>query len=302
MLEGTFNKLQKPQQAPPTFTATPSSILQDTKSFLDGLRAANDRIIRNVTPASACFDNVILPLAHSDNALVCYRRLNDIYDLLSPIEDVQNASREVDGMIQAFTIETALRDDLFDLIEVVVQKDEQLDTESQNLLQAFYRDHIRKGLRIPPGHQRSRFMAIQDRINKAVVEFKKNTEESNKTSGTWFTPADLDGMPANALSTLEKGEGENEGKVFLRRRGMAVHYAKNAETRRRAEVDLYNRFNANVPIFKEITVLRDEAARLLGYSSHAEFRIEEKMAESSESVNELLKGILLRLGDRKSVV
>jgi metallopeptidase MepB len=41
-------------------------------------------------------------------------------------------------------------------------------------------------------------------------------------------------------------------------------------------------------LFKEAIVLRDEAARLLGYPDHASFRIEEKMAKTPKTVLDFL--------------
>lgn len=46
--------------------------------------------------------------------------------------------------------------------------------------------------------------------------------------------------------------------------------------------------NQNVPLFQETIILRDEAARLLGYRNHAAFRIEDKMAKNPATVQNFL--------------
>lgn len=53
--------------------------------------------------------------------------------------------------------------------------------------------------------------------------------------------------------------------------------------------------NTNVPLFKEALVLRDEAARMLGYPDHATFRIEDKMAKTPKTVNDFLGDLRTRL-------
>lgn len=53
--------------------------------------------------------------------------------------------------------------------------------------------------------------------------------------------------------------------------------------------------NQNVPLFKEAILLRDEAARLLGYPDHASFRIEEKMAKTPQTVFDFLGDLRTRL-------
>jgi metallopeptidase MepB len=45
---------------------------------------------------------------------------------------------------------------------------------------------------------------------------------------------------------------------------------------------------ARVPLFKEAIILRDEAARLLGYPSHAAFSTSDKMAQNPQNVDRFL--------------
>jgi metallopeptidase MepB len=46
-----------------------------------------------------------------------------------------------------------------------------------------------------------------------------------------------------------------------------------------------------VPLFQEAIILRDEAARLLGYPDHASFRIEDKMAKTPKTVFDFLNDL-----------
>jgi metallopeptidase MepB len=62
-----------------------------------------------------------------------------------------------------------------------------------------------------------------------------------------------------------------------------------------ANLGRQNKCNSNVPLFKEAIVLRDEAARLLGYNNHAEFRIEDKMAKTPKTVDDFLGDLRTRL-------
>jgi len=60
-------------------------------------------------------------------------------------------------------------------------------------------------------------------------------------------------------------------------------------------VENENKCNENVPLFRETIVLRDEAARLLGYPNHATFRIEDKMAKTPKTVDDFLGDLKERL-------
>lgn len=53
--------------------------------------------------------------------------------------------------------------------------------------------------------------------------------------------------------------------------------------------------NNNVALFEEVIVLRDEAARLLGYPDWASFRIEDKMAKTPKTVNDFLEDLKVQL-------
>jgi metallopeptidase MepB len=57
----------------------------------------------------------------------------------------------------------------------------------------------------------------------------------------------------------------------------------------------YQQCNANVPLFREAIILRDEAARLLGYPDHASFRIEDKMAKTPQTVLDFLGDLRTQL-------
>lgn len=65
--------------------------------------------------------------------------------------------------------------------------------------------------------------------------------------------------------------------------------------RARFHTNDWSQCNSNIPLFKEAIVLRDQAARLLGYPDHATFRIEEKMAKTPEMVNHFLDDLRVQL-------
>lgn len=137
------------------------------------------------------------------------------------------------------------------------------------------------------------------------IEFQKNLNEED--GGLWFTPQELDGVPEDVLAGLKKGEGENEGKLRLTFKYPdlfpAMKYAKHADVRKQVMIANENKCNQNVPLFREAILLRDEAARLLDYPSHAAFRLEDKMAKNPQTVNSFLGDLRSRLaaGGQKEI-
>ena len=200
-----------------------------------------------------------------------------------------------------------MREDIYQRVEAALEKKEKLDPESQRLLEKSYKDYVRNGLNIPAGPKRDRFKEIKKRLSDLSITFQKNLNEEN--GGLWFTPQQLEGVPEDVTSGLEKGKSgtENEGKLRVTFKYPDLfplqRYAKASETRQKVFTANENKLNQNVEIFRETILLRDEAARLLGYPNHATFKIEDKMAKTPQTVDEFLGGLRTKLtpGGQKEI-
>ncbi|KAL1592364.1 metalloendopeptidase [Paraconiothyrium brasiliense] len=288
---------KKPPQLPPKFTATPDSLIKDTKALIDRSRNIQDGLVKDVTTASANFKNVLLPVALDDNKMAIESHIIGFYQAVSTDKALRDASTEAERLLDDFSIESSMREDVFKLVDAVLQKKESLDAESQRLLEKDHKSYIRNGLNLPSGPKRDRFKEIKQRLSTISIEFQKNLNEEQ--GGIWFTKEELDGVPDDVVDGLKVGEGENKGKLWLTFKYPdlfpTLKYANNAETRKRVFVENENKCNDNVPLFREAILLRDEAARLLGYSNHAEFRIEDKMAKTPKTVDDFLGDLRTRL-------
>ena len=289
--------LKTPPQAPPTFIGTPSSVVQDTKRLIDKSRNVQNQVVANVKLDQATFKDVLLPLANDENTMALETRRLGFYQAVSTDQALRDASTEADTQLDDFGIESSMREDVFRLVDAVLKKGEKLDPESQRLLEKEHKNYIRYGLGIPAGPKRDRFKEIKKRLSQISIIFQKNLNEEK--GGIWFTPEELEGVPADVLSGLAKGEGENAGKLKLTFKYPdllpAQKYAKNPATRKKVLIENENKCNQNVPLFREALILRDEAARLLGYPNHAAFQIEDKMAKTTKTVDDFLGDLRKRL-------
>ncbi|KAH7417916.1 metallopeptidase MepB [Cadophora sp. MPI-SDFR-AT-0126] len=296
---------QIPPQRPFQFTATPESIIDDAKRIIETSRKAQEDIVKSVRPESADFANVLLPLIQSENAFKLESHILQFYQHVSLDKVLRDASAEAEKIINEYEIETAMREDLYHLVDAVATRNEELDIESTLLLGKMHRDCVRNGLKLPIGAKRNRFKEIQQQLGQLSIKFRKNLNEAKLEM--WFSPHELEGIPVDITSGLEKGTGEQEGKLLMTSEFPhylpAIKYAKNVETRKRFLLAYENKCVSNVPILKEMVLLRDEAARLLEYPNHAAFRLEEKMAKKPETVNEFLADLQSRLiaGGRKDL-
>ncbi|KAH7353254.1 peptidase family M3 [Plectosphaerella cucumerina] len=295
------DKYKKPPQAPPVFTGTKDSIVSDAKKISEVTRTLLDKVVADVSADKATFENVLGPIVADENEGALQSRILGFYQYVAESAELREASTEADKHMDEFGIECAMREDVFKLVEAAhATKDSQnLDPESLRLIEKDYKGYIKFGLGLPAGPQRDRFKEIKKRLSQIQIEFQRNLNE--ETGGLWFTKEELDGVPSDVVDNLEKGKegSEHDGKVKLTFKYPdlfpTLKYAKNADTRRKVFINNENKCNQNVPLFQEAVILRDEAARLLGYPNHAQLRIEDKMAKDTKTVNDFLSDLRSRL-------
>jgi metallopeptidase MepB len=280
---------RKAPQSPPQFTTSAASIVEDAKRHIEQSRRARNKIVQSVTPETATFANVMLPLAHAQNDFDRGFLILKEYQDISPESALREASREAAKLLADFNFENAGRKDMFKLVDAVTKKNEPLDPESRMLLDMQLRSYRRSGLHLPESLQQ-RLKEIHQRKMHLHEEFRDVPIDQN--TYTYFLPEELHGISAHVISRLEKGKGEYEGMLkvpFEYSTWSAVmEYASSGETRKR-----YSEAKPQLPsrkeeILKEILLLRHEAACLLGYPNHAAFMIEERVAKTPHTVNEFL--------------
>lgn len=305
-----MDKYKKPPQAPPTFTGTKDSIVSDTKALCDRSRKVLDDLVAKIPAddsSKTTFQNVLLPQIYDENQAGLSSRILGFYQYVSSDSELRDASTEAEKILDEFSIEMGMREDVFKLVDAVYQKKDSLGLGGEDLkfLEKERKNYIRNGLSLPKGPQRDRFKEIKKRLSQIQIEFTKSLNEEN--GAIYFTREELDGVPGDLVDSWEKGTGENEGKIRVSFKYPdlfpTLKFAKNAETRRKLFVANENKCNQNMPLFKETLLLRDEAARLLGYPDHATFRIEDKMAKTPKTVNDFLGNLRTRLapGGKKEI-
>lgn len=134
----------------------------------------------------------------------------------------------------------------------------------------------------------------------SAKETKFAANLNNDTSTVEFTEAELQGVPADAMSRFEKTA---DGRFAVTTKSTdyvaLAENASHAETRRRILFAYLNRGGPeNTKLLEEATVLRSKIARLLGYKTWADYRTADRMAESRANVLEFLNGLKSKLARR----
>ncbi|KAI5206465.1 metallopeptidase MepB [Aureobasidium subglaciale] len=289
-------KPRSPPQTPLVFTKDASTVTLELEALIEESRSCQKAILADITPETATFANVVLPLARSQNLRSRIAPVLSFYEAVSPEKTLRDASTKSSEIYSDFEIETNTNQGLFDLIDAVVKKNEVLEAEDQRLLDRLHRNFVRNGLGVSL-QQRDRFKDIQKELHQLASDFQKNLREGSE--GIWFRPDVLAGVPDDMISALAKGKGDHEGKVLLTfsspHLSTTMRYATNSETRRDYFNACENKCPQNVSVFKRIMVLRQEAAQILEYPNHAAFRVEDKMAKTPKAVMSFLDDLHLRL-------
>lgn len=253
-----------------------------------------------VSSDKATFDNVVLPLAQDEAKVSLEAYVIYFYQSVSTDRSLRDASTEAMALYDAELYNESAsraRASISDLFDAVFKRGEQLDSESQRLLEVYRKGSLRSGLGLPEGPKRKQFDEIQARLAKIITEFQNNLNTNDEVE--WLTPEELDGVPKDIISNLQKGTGANDGKLRLPLKGQepssALRHATNADTRQKIYLAIGNKCKENIPLFKEAVILRDKAARMLGYKSHAHFMIEDTMLKTPEAVNSFLGDLRHRL-------
>jgi peptidyl-dipeptidase Dcp len=255
-------------------------------------------------PAAPDFENTIAALERAGRV---YGRVRSIYGVWSSTmsgPEFQAVEREMEPRLAAFRDEITQNEALFRRIEAVYHGPEkdQLTSEQQRLTWLQYTEFVRAGAKLGPD-EKARVTAINQRLAALYTAFSQNLLADEEEHGTVLADeADLDGLP-DSVRAAAAAQAETSGMagkwVIANTRSSAEPFLTYA-TRRDLREQVWRRFVSrgdhegprdNKPLISEILALRAERAALLGYPTHAHWRLENTMAGAPERAMELLEAV-----------
>ena len=261
-------------------------------------------IINN--PQEPTFENTIEALAYTGLTL---ERLSNIFFNLHSAEtndEMERIAQDVAPKLSAMGNDITLNTDLFARIKAVYDQRNALSltAEQETLLNKSFKDFARNGALLND-EEKNKLRDIDARLSILKLKFGENVlADSNAYQLHITKEEDLAGLPegvVEAAASRAKTEGK-EGWIFTLDYPSYIPFVTYADNRAlRKEIALaagrkgfqQNDHN-NEAIVLEIVRLRFERARLLGYSTHADFILAERMAESPEKVKSFLQDLLVK--------
>ncbi|WP_448187745.1 M3 family metallopeptidase [Azospirillum sp. sgz301742] len=194
----------------------------------------------------------------------------------------------------------ALDPDLFARIaDLYARRDDLgLDADQHRLLERMHLDFVRSGAALPP-EDKARMSAISERLATLLTLFNQNILHDEREWHLVLDEGDLDGLPAFARAAAAQAAKERglEGKYVVTLSRSSVEPFLTFSARRDLRQTLHQAWTArggllgehdNTPLIREIVELRSEQARLLGYATYADYKLDDTMAKDTAAVERLL--------------
>lgn len=274
-------------------------------AFLEGIKqhqAEVDAIINN--PEAPTFENTIVALDYAgdmlDRVVTVFFNLNSA----ETSDEMQALAQKLSPVLTEHSNNISLNEKLFARVKAVYETVDKstLTTEQQRLLQKSYDSFARNGANLSE-EDKVKYRELTSELSKATLEFGQNMLKATNSYALNVTDsARLKGLPESALEAAaqtakEKGQ---EGWTFTLHApsySSLMMYCEDRDLRR----ELYMAYNTqnvqdneynNEENVKKIANLRLAIAQLLGYDSHADYVLENRMAENAANVNQLLDQLL----------
>ena len=255
-------------------------------------------------PAAPNFENTITPLERSGRPLNRVQTVYGVWASTMSGPEFQVVQREMAPRLAAFSDKITQNEQLFRRIEAVYNSREKarLTPEQQRLSWLYYTNFVRAGARLN-AEAKARLSQINQKLAGLYTRFSQNVlaEETDQFIAL-KTEADLAGLPSSvrdaaaAAATAKKIPGEW---VIMNTRSSTdpfLTYSARRDLREKAWRMFINRGDNggdrdNNAIITEILQLRAERAKLLGFPTHAHWRLENAMAKTPERAMELMEAV-----------
>lgn len=218
-------------------------------------------------------------------------------------ENLQNLAREISPLLASFSSDVTLDADLFKRIKVVYEQRAQLalNPEELQLLEKQYRDFVRNGALLNVD-EKNQLRQLDQELSLAGPLFSENVlKATNAFEMVVTNKEDLAGLPESQCESawaLAQSKGLDNAWVFnlqFPSFGPFLQYSDKRELREKMwkaynSMCLNDKFDNQETVLK-IVRLRHERANLLGYKTHANFVLEERMAKNPETVMTFLDSL-----------
>jgi peptidyl-dipeptidase Dcp len=255
-------------------------------------------------PALATFENTIAALERAGHTLDQVTTVYGVWGSTMNGPEFQVVQREMAPRLAAFNDKITQNEALFKRIAAVYDSKEKvkLTPEQRRLSWFYYTNFVRAGARLNP-EAKARLSEINQKLAGLFTRFSQNVlaEETDQFI-VIKSESDLAGLPQSlreAAAAAATTKNQPGAWVVTNTRSSIdpfLTYSERRDLREKAWRMFVNRGDNgdehdNNAIITEILQLRAERAKLLGYPTHAHWRLENSMAKTPERAMELMEAV-----------
>jgi len=280
--------------------------VEDFKPALEAAMAEQLAQIDNITRVRSApnFENTIVALEKAGRTLDRVSTIYNVWASTMASPEFQAVQREMAPKLAAFSDQITQNEALFKRIDAVYNAPEKkkLTPEQQRLAWLYYTDFVRSGAKLDV-KAKARLTEINQQLATLFTKFSNNVlaEEDNEFV-TLKSEDELKGLPqsvrdAEAASAAEK---KQPGTWVIMNTRSSVEPFLTYSDRRDLREKVWRMFimrgdngdeHDNNAVITQILQLRAERAKLLGYQTHAHWRVENSMAKTPERAMELMMAV-----------
>ncbi len=302
MLNPLLADFATPFDTAPFHLIKPEHYLPAVQKSIEEAKADISKIKAEALPT---FENTIEALDRSGKRLGVVNSIFFNLNSAETNEEIQKLAREISPLLTQHSNDILLDQELFQRVAQVFSQKETLglNPEQTTLLEKTYKSFVRNGAKLS-SEKADEMRNIDQELAQLSLKFGENVlAETNKYVHFVSDERELEGLPdgikeAAAQIAEEKGEpGKWAFTLDYPSYVPAMTYAKNRELRK----TLFQAYNTkcakgdeldNQQIIKDILNLKYKRANLLGYASHSDFVLEERMAKTPTEVLSFLETLL----------
>ena len=275
------------------------------KPALEAAMAENlteiDKIANDSAPPT--FENTIVALEKAGQTLDRVGTVYAVWQSTMSSPDFQVVQREMAPKLAAFSDKITQNEKLFNRIETVYNSPEKkkLNGEQQRLVWLDYTNFVRSGAKLD-AKSKARLTEINQQLATLFTKFSNNVlwEEGNQFVQI-KNEADLAGLPPSVrdAAAAAAAEKKQEGWLIINTRSSVEPFLTFSD-RRDLREKVWRMFimrgdngdeHDNNATITQILQLRAERAKLLGYQTHAHWRVENQMAKTPGRAMDLMMAV-----------
>src|SRR5215510_13985354 len=287
-----------PFELPPFSSVRPDHFRPAFDRALADHRAEIDAIAGN--PAEPSFDNTIVALEASGRELERVANLFFVLAGADTSDQIEAVERDVSPLLARHNNALYLNPALYSRIAGLYRQRHELDlgAEQERLLERYHIRFVRAGAALEKPAQ-DRLAAINEQLATLGTRFGQNVLADEKSFVMLLEEGDLAGLPdfarAAARAAAEKRGQPGKYAITLARSSVEtfLQFSSRRDLREKAFQAWIRRGETggttdNRALIAEMVALRGERAKLLGFATFSDYRLDDQMAKTPAAARKLL--------------